>query len=286
MKTQNTNRMTALAGILILLAILVVAKRQHQTVQPMATRSLTRVESPSAAPMAVELPSAPTRAPNSVERPLRTVEQHGHGHVDATTTIHIKPTELLATINGVSLTLKDLLPLSAEKNETVQTLTTERYHFLLQRAVERELVFQTARAQGVELTREQKHRLQELRSANDQNNPNVFDALRSNAAHDDFEQRDISGFLLRTTLAEKAGLPSPYVTPEKVEQYYHEHQTEFAQLPVDNGARETAWRRIDADIREKLAPQIQAKYEKELEVYMNRLKSTAVMTVNTTLVAN
>jgi len=65
---------------------------------------------------------------------------------------------MLARVNGRPIQLKDLVPL--ETRETARAMTPEEYDSRLNRAIEMELTFQAAAAHGVDLTAEQKRRVE------------------------------------------------------------------------------------------------------------------------------
>ena len=177
----------------------------------------------------------------------------------------------------MSITLKDLAVLEGTAE---QALSPEVFDSLLDRAIARELAFQVAKAQQVALTPEQQERLKKMRAALEQSRPGVTylsQADPSRLAPDkvDFELRDAAGQMLQANLAAKAGLPSPFVNAERVQQYFSEHQTEYGPLPATPAEREAAWGRIDADIRAKISPEVQAEYKRALQTYIEQLKSAA-----------
>ena len=165
--------------------------------------------------------------------------------------VQIKPDRVLARVNGVAITLKDLIPLPKEKAATEQMLSAEMYDFLFNRAVEREVTFQAAQAQNAELTESQKQRLAELRAQSEHRDAAVFDNLHQSSENLDFEQRDLAGVALQSVLAEKAGVPSPYVTSEQVEAYFQEHKSDYPQVSADPSSdrRKAGWRPIRLFVR-------------------------------------
>ena len=181
----------------------------------------------------------------------------------------------------MAITLKDLMPLPAQKAGTDQVMSVERFEFLLNRAVEREVTFQAARVQGVGLSEAQQQRLTELRGRSEQREPGVFDTVQHDPANVEFEQRDATGLLLQAALAEKAGVPSPHVTATQVQAYYDQHQTEYSALPTDPAQRQRAWEKIDQAIRLKLTPQLQAQHQERLRELLDQLKSSARIDIPT-----
>jgi hypothetical protein len=192
--------------------------------------------------------------------------------------VRVVPGKVLAAVNGVEITLKDLMPLPAEKAGMEQTLSAERYGFLLDRAIEREVALQGARRQGIELSTQQRQQLEQLRARSDRTEPGVFDTVQQNPANTDFAVRDATGLLLQAALAEKAGVPSPHVTPAQVQAYYQRHQADYDALPADPVQRAAAWEQIDRDIRLKLAVQVQAEHQTRLQQFRDRLMADAQIT--------
>jgi hypothetical protein len=196
--------------------------------------------------------------------------------------VRVKPDRVLATVNGISITLKDLVPLPKDKANTEQMLSAEMYDFLFTRAIQRELTFQAARAQGVELSENQKQRLAELRARSEARPADVFDTVQQNPENTEFEQRDFAGLALLAVLAEKAGVPSPYVTSEQVEEYFLQHKSEYAQIPADPIQRSgDAWAAVDAEIRKKLTPALQVEHDKQLNRMVTELLAKANVIVIT-----
>jgi hypothetical protein len=152
---------------------------------------------------------------------------------------------------------------------------------LLNRAVEREVTFQAAKREAVELTAVQRQRLAELRARSEQHEPGVFDTVQQNPTNVEFEQRDATGLLLQATLAEKAGVPSPHVTGAQVQAYYQQHQAEYGALPADAAQRQTTWEKIDQAIRQKLAPQLQAEHQERLQQFVKQLKAASQVDIPT-----
>ena len=194
--------------------------------------------------------------------------------------VRLKASQALASVNGVAITLKDLMPVPEEKEGADQIMSAGMYDFLFKRAVERELTFQAARAQGIELTQEQKQRLAEIRARSEEKAPEVFDTVQQNPENTAFEQRDFTGLLLQAALAEKAGVSSPHVTPELVEAYFQQHKTEYAQMAEDPAQRSPeAWQAVDAEIRAKLAPGVQAAHDEQMRKFVEQLKASASIVV-------
>jgi hypothetical protein len=189
--------------------------------------------------------------------------------------LRIKAGAVLATVNGTPIELKDLLPLPPGKENAEQMLSAERYAFLLDRAVDREVTLQHARAQNIELTEGQRRQLAGLRARSEKPTANVFDDLHHNPANADFEARDAAALLLQASLAEKAGVPSRDVTEEQVQRYYEAHRADYAALPSDEVQRQAAWERINQDIRVKLARQAAESHAEAFEKFVEQLRASA-----------
>jgi hypothetical protein len=193
--------------------------------------------------------------------------------------VRVSPGKVLANVNGVAITPQDLMPLPAEKTGSEQTLSAERYHFLLDRAIEREVTFQAARGQGLELSATQRQQLEQLRARSERIEPGVFDTVQHNPANAEFAVRDATGLLLQASLAEKAGVPSPHVTAAHVQAYYQQHRADYDALPVDSAQRAAAWERIDHDIRSKLASQVREEHQARFDQFKEQLKASTLITV-------
>lgn len=191
--------------------------------------------------------------------------------------LRVEPGEMLATVNGVPLELKDLLPLSPESAATGRILSAERYAFLLERAVDREITLQQARVQGVDLTDLQREQLAKLRARSERPQANVFDDLQQNPANADFEERDATALLLLANLAEQAGVPARHVTAAQVEDHYQRHQAAYETLPADVVQRQAAWERIEREIRVKLAAPTQTRHDEALENHLKQLRASALI---------
>jgi hypothetical protein len=71
--------------------------------------------------------------------------------------MRVRADRMLAKVNDQAILLKDLVPLRPDEQE--QAMTLEEYQSRLNRAIEMELTFQAAAAQAVNLTPEQKKRV-------------------------------------------------------------------------------------------------------------------------------
>lgn len=89
----------------------------------------------------------------------------------------------------------------------------------------------------------------------------------------------MTALVLQASLAEKAGVPSPHVTPVLVEAYYKEHQSEYGQLPADPEQQQAAWEKIDLEIRLKLAKELEIEHMRKFKQFVENLKAGAKITV-------
>lgn len=185
----------------------------------------------------------------------------------------VRPNEVLATVNGTPITLWDLIPLQSTNN-AAQQIDPITYHYFLERAINRELIMEAAKADGITLSDSQQQQLNKLRSEREQPSPGLVSKLTATPTEIEFELRDAQAFMLQTSIMAAAGL-TPSVTPGQVEQYYQQHIDEFGQLPTDPQDRRRAWQIIDIQIRNQLAEQARADYQKQLDAYMNGLKAKA-----------
>jgi hypothetical protein len=123
--------------------------------------------------------------------------------------VSVPADEVLGTVNDRSLLLKDLVPLRSDERQ--QSMTSEEFHSRLQRAVEMEVTFQAAAAQGVGLAPAQRSRVETIaqkhqKSFRDQQGQGITWSSVT-AAQVAFEQRYTSALLLQQNLiAREAGV--------------------------------------------------------------------------------
>ncbi len=207
------------------------------------------------------------------------VERSPGGEIQSTNRAFLaRPDQVLATVNGTPIMLVDLMPLPSTNSEAEQKIDPAVYNYFLQRAINRELVLQAAKAQGVTLNQAQEDQLAKLRATREQPYPGMVSQLTVNAAEVEFELRDAQVFMLQTSLMAQAGA-RPNVTPDQVEQYYQTHLAQFGELPADPQARQQAWQAIDFQIREQLAAGTRTGYQQQLDAYMAQLKASANIVV-------
>lgn len=233
------------------------------------------------APTVSVSPAPESDRPISVQKgaPQRAVAVAPAGSVAQPQKIRIRADQMLATVNGVAITLKDLMPLRPEASAQEHTLEPDRYELLLNRAVERELAFQTAQAEGVKITEAQAQNLAKRQAENAAVDPTEFDNLGRSKINTEFEQRDAAGRMLLHSLAAAAGDPIPHVTTVQVQNYYAQHQRDYPTIPQDPVERRETAATIDAAIRAQLAPALKAQYDEQFRQFVERLKAGAQITV-------
>jgi hypothetical protein len=205
-------------------------------------------------------------APNITRSPAST------NGVDAV--IHVNANNVLAIVNGRPIKLADLIPLNPARKIQEQEFSATTYKFLLDRAVNRELTLQAAKAQGVELDDSQRQQLSQYRGQRNLPEPGLLQQLNVDASQIDFEVRDAEAFMLQTALLDKSGA-SANVTEQEAQDYYNQHLAEFGALPPEEPARSRAWADIDFQIRTQLAPSKRAQFQTQLSAYMDQLRSGA-----------
>jgi hypothetical protein len=153
------------------------------------------------APVPAPVPAVPALSPE--QRPQTVVSQMG---ANTFTFIRARPDQVLASVNGQPIMLKDLSPVPAAQASLTQTILAEVYPTLLNQAIERELILQTAQAQGVELTTEQQQQIDAMRAELDQTLPEVIGRTAS-PEKIEFDLRDTTARMMRENLAGRAGVP-------------------------------------------------------------------------------
>ena len=270
MKNRNLTWLIVAVAVVGVLAFVLLNRALHPAVPGVQ---------PGAGPGSSSVPSAGTPgAGPATTQPVRFETGNSADGKQSIRVFRLRPDQALATVNGVRITLKDLVPVRPGDAATEQKMSEETYQFLLQRAVERELTVQAARAQGIDLTDAQQQQLTKTRAARERSEPGVIAQITKDAAQLDFEQRDSQAFMLQTALMVQAGA-TPYVTEEMVQQYYQDHAAEFGELPADPSARAAAWREIDYNIRQQQTPLVQAEYQRRLTEYLDQLKAKAQIDV-------
>lgn len=232
-----------------------------------------RRSTPQVADEAPEASNATNRAATAVEPGKDT------GVAETNSVFRVTPGQALASVNGRVITLADLVPLPDAHTNAVQEMSREVYDYFLQRAINRELILQTARAQGLELSTAQRQQLANLRRLREQPEPGQVRRLNVSAGQVEFEVRDAEAFMLQTTLLSRQGT-SPNVTSEQVGAYYQGHAAEFRELPNEEPARTVAWEEIDFEIRKRQAASVRSEFNTRLVAYMSGLRADSHITVS------
>jgi hypothetical protein len=181
----------------------------------------------------------------------------------------VRPGQRVMTVNGVPITGKDLLPFGAS-HRGEESVSPQLYAHLVNRAVERELAFQAAKEQGIQLGEGQRQEVERVREA-------ARKRWISDRAALDFEARDAEGRLLLAELATRAGVPSPYATEADVERYYQAHREGLGDLPTDPAGRAAAWQRLQIEIRGLLAGELRAAHVQGTSQFIDELKARAAI---------
>jgi len=196
-------------------------------------------------------------------------------HSRATPTLRLKPEQVLVVVNGRAIKVTDVIPVN--KPDGNVTMDRQSLNYLLKRAVDRELIFQTAEKRGITLGESQYQQLETLRAARNQPEPGRIAQLNGDPAGNRLEFLDAEAFMLETTMMADQGM-SPNVTEDEVLAYFQQHQAEFGELPADPGERSRIWQELDFQIRTRLAPSVRADYNRQLVTFLNRLESQSTVT--------
>lgn len=184
--------------------------------------------------------------------------------------LRIRSDAVLAAVNGHALTAGEVLP-PGSSNRPVSLAVCQ---YFLKRAIDRELILQTAKAQGLQLDDSQRQQLSNSKDVREQPAPGQVRNLNGGASEMAFEMQDAEAFMLQTSLLEKSGA-SPNVTEEQVTAYYQQHASDFGDLPAEEPDRSQAWESIDVQIRHLLAPDARLSFQNQLTAYMNQIRANA-----------
>ena len=182
--------------------------------------------------------------------------------------------EVLAMVNGHAITLRDLAPFNGTNATATQPIDTATYDYLLQRAINRQLITQAAQDRGVGLSDGQTAQLDKIQALREQGEPGLVAKISVNPEQIAFDLQDQRVFMLQTSLMAAQGM-SPDVTESQVQQYYQAHTADYGALPTDPQAQQQAWSEIDKQIRFTLAQGARAQYQQQLDQYMGQLRSSA-----------
>jgi hypothetical protein len=195
-----------------------------------------------------------------------TASHDGGGAEDPGSAVILTPTDTLARVNGVAIRATDIL---AFTGKTQMEMSHESLEDLVRRAIERELISQAAKAQGVELSTAQHAELDAARRHTVEKREIKDPAALA------IEMKQIESELLQTALLEKQGGVRTQPTPDDVQRYYDEHRSEFGALPAEGPQRDQQWKSIDIKIRGELATSMQQDYHDKLRRYLDQLAAAA-----------
>ena len=146
--------------------------------------------------------------------------------------VRVRADDLLATVNDQLILLKHLVPLAPSEQERAMTL--EEYESRVNRAIEMELTFQAAAAQGVELTAAQSKCVDSIA----QKHEATFQEYRKQGitwssmttAQLEFEQRLTSALMLQQNLVAIITGVAPSLDPGVQARYEQSHTEVLSRL--------------------------------------------------------
>jgi len=267
MKARNISWLCGV-GLLAALAMLLFVRHQRSTSHNLPLAPITIREKIVAAPGVPESPAGPVVSETTIATPLST-----QGSI-AIKYMSLRADQTVARVNGVAITLRDLIPIPAGELADEKTMSLEMFDFLLRRAIDREVAFQAAQKNGIKLDPADQEQLKKLGTANPDPYPGyrMIQPSAEDPAKIKFEARDAQGLMLQNALMAQAGLASPYLNEAQVQEYYTSHKQEFGELSGDAAQREVAWQKIDFQIRQKLEQQTQAEYRTQQRQFLDRLQ--------------
>ena len=146
--------------------------------------------------------------------------------------VRVNTAQVLAMVNQTPVRLRDLMPI--RPGETEKDLTPEQYASRLQRAIDMELTFQAARAQGVELTPAQQQRLEQTapRHQSDLTHYRNYGLSWSSISPEqvEFEKRLLTAQLLEQNLVARKSAVFPSPDPQMQARYERARRAILAQL--------------------------------------------------------
>jgi len=197
--------------------------------------------------------------------------------VAADPVLRVRLDQVLATVNGHRITVRDAVPASGTNEEL--ELSPGDLKFFLNRAVDRELIFEAAQKQGISLDESQREQLAASQAMRNQREPGGLAQFNADPASRELEALDAQAFMLQTSLMEARGA-SPNVSESQVQDYFQQHQSDFGNLPADPNARNQAWQQVDFQIRTLLAASTRSNYNQQLADYMQQIQSQANVVLN------
>lgn len=216
-----------MAGIAVLTLALAVwrirAPRPLETVNPSST-SMESSKSPGSLHASGPVPGSA----DSPETELATSKPNES--FSGLAPVRLKAGQVLVTVNKEPVQLRHLMPVGPK--ETEMELTREQYDSRLKRAIDIEVVFQAARAEGVELTETQEKRLEGIAErhqadlAHYQKLGVTWSAVSSEQM--EFEKRVLAAQMLEQNLVAKKSAAAPSPDPE-IQSRYEQARRELLQ---------------------------------------------------------
>jgi hypothetical protein len=199
-------------------------------VWPAAKPPATLVSEPMAA---TEVSGSPrTRAAASTPAGASANRRQADPSYETAPTRNVRADEVLARVNETPVQLRDLTALGP--GETQIAMPLRQFSSRLRRAIETELTFQAARAQGVELTPAQQQRVDQIGAdeASDLEHYKQYGVTWSSgsAGQVEFEKRLLTAQLLEQNLVAKAASVAPSPDPEAQARYEQARRSLLNQL--------------------------------------------------------
>ena len=194
----------------IVLGAIAFLNRSHRPVEsaqpaPTPEEATPRVQARAApGPPAGTAPSKPASSGRAMVDPARLVPKPSGA-------LRVRAGRVLASVNGKSIELKDLVPLETAEQE--KTMAPEEYESRLNRAIEMELTYQAAAAERVDLTAEQKRRVESIPQKHEATMQEYrrqgLNWTSVTQAQSEFEKRVTSAQLLQQNLVARAAAVAP-----------------------------------------------------------------------------
>ena len=191
--------------------------------------------------------------------------------VTAAAWLQVQADQVLAMVNRHPIRAGDTIP--AGTNQQIQ-ISPQELKFFLQRAVDRELIFETAQKQGIDLDEAQNRQLAGMQAMRNQREPGGMAKLNNDPAARQLEALDAKAFMLQTALKAARGA-SPNVSEDQVLDYWQHHQSEFGSSSDQPSAE------LEFQIRTRLAAEVRANYNQALAAYMQQIESSAEVVLYT-----
>ncbi|HVV81430.1 MAG TPA: hypothetical protein VHE35_00075 [Kofleriaceae bacterium] len=171
--------------------------------------------------------------------------------------------QTIATINGVAITGADLVAFRAKDGDSLH-MSPEMYDFLAQRAIEREVTLQAARARNLELSAADEAQVAQARA-------NAAARGETDPARLAFEEKEARAQLLLEALARAEGAPPAMPDDAAVDAYLKDHASELGPLPSDPQAVQ----QLRISIRQKLYEEMANAHEESVRALLARLEAEA-----------